>query len=148
MNHLGHGFALVLSSALIGCSTPNPTGQKLENCWSPDTKQTTSSLVTNIANEYIDDLVKKEMGASFNDASKKRIAEHSKVNLSDFYVSSRNAEADHLTCGASIHFAFTKDDGQVISGETSTEFDIFKGENGFIYSIQKAPIMQMINSAT
>jgi hypothetical protein len=36
---------------------------------------------------------------------------------------------------------------QSVSGEASTEFDISRGESGYLYYALKAPIIMMVNSA-
>jgi len=135
---------LIMLFALAGCSS----GQKVENCWSPETNQTTTSIIKEIATEYIEGLAKASERAPLSAEKKQRISDSTKITMSDLHVVNRNQDVDRLTCGATVHFSFARADNTSISGDTSVEFDVYKGEHGYLYSVAKAPIVAMVNSAS
>lgn len=144
----GRMATLAAAAALIAGCDGSGDGQKLENCWSPQTKQNVTSLAKEVVVEHIVDIVKKTNGSAVTAQRKSEIETATNISLSNVYVAKRDTGADHLTCGATVNFTFTRGDKKTLNGNTSAEFDLFKAENGYVTSIAKAPLVLMVESAS
>lgn len=131
----------VATLALQGCSAP-----KQEACWSPETKQTVTSLVRSGVLEQIENLVKLG-GAEITEERRKNIDQRTKVELTDYVVAGMDKDVNRLTCGATVRFTLDRPDNQIVNNESSITFDIHKGEDGPMYSVPKEPLIQLVTSA-
>lgn len=128
-------------AALQGCTEP-----KQEVCWSPETKQTTTSLARAVILEQIGAMVKLG-GADITDEVRKNIDQRTKVELADLFVAGVDKDIDRLTCGATVRFTLNRPDNKIVQGQSSITFDIHKGESGQIFSVPKGPLMQLVSEA-
>lgn len=132
--------AVAIASILPGCSET-----KVDNCWSPSTKLQATTLIRRAVLEYIDRIAKTE--GPLTDAVKKEIDQRTSVELSDFYVVSKDEAVGHLSCGAQVQFSYLRPDQKTISGDSTLQFEIYKAESGSEYSIPTAPVAQMVDAA-
>lgn len=136
-------FAIVAALSFSGCS--EKPHEQIATCWSPEAKKAVNDLARSIAIERIEAIIEARNG--LDDAKRKKIGEVTSITLSTFDAEGYDPKTGHLTCGASVSFRFTKPDNGVLQGDTTTQFHIFQGETGPVYSIQRGPIIELVNSA-
>jgi hypothetical protein len=135
-----------LSAILLsGCYD---TGQKLENCWSADTKPIVTKLASSIVVDHIMTIVKRETGQPVSAEKRAAVESNSTVTLTNSHVISKNKDADRLMCSTTVNFTLKRGDRAPLNGSTSAEYEISRGENGFVYSVGKASLIAMVNSSS
>jgi hypothetical protein len=145
------GASIIALAMLAGCQQ-KPDEKLLNACWNAGAKQTVQSIVTDIVSKHIVSAVEavdsgKHTQAQIQAWTKGRIT----VTLSNFYLTSADAVAGSVTCGADAAMTFKRLDDKTITADgASFSFAAYRSEgDSSMYIIPSGlALTQMVDGAT
>jgi hypothetical protein len=129
---------------LLGC---RGDAQTVDECWAPSTQKAATDVTRSIVLERLWLSAKISKGEALTDQERKRLSDATTVVLSDFFVSDRKPDIGRSSCGANAKLSVTKTAGPAIAGESSIEFEIYRGEKGSMVTVPRAQISMFVDAA-
>jgi hypothetical protein len=132
-------FPMVVALVLLaGCQ------EKMDACWSPETKQAASSLAKEMILDNVYKSLSAELGNSISQEVKGRIEKNLSVSLKDFYLQSFDKTSGSYKCGAKVSLSYGLTEQKVDADERIIDFDIYRGEASNFYVMNQLVFSQMV----